>query len=131
MSDRAQETWRSKASDLFPSVRGELADEGFNTYDLFFELLSMSREAHRRRDDAALDAIYGFADWCMRQPEPELWNAAGVSFFEHLFDDRSLWPDVAARLTTAQVREHWGLWEHRLGARQMAEIRKLLGHRAP
>jgi hypothetical protein len=33
-----------------------------------------------------LEKIYGFADWCASQKEKELWNAAGVAFYEHLAD---------------------------------------------
>ena len=33
-----------------------------------------------------LKKFYDFAEWCFRQKEKELWNAAGVAFYEHLGD---------------------------------------------
>ena len=78
--------WRRKAIDLFPDLRNELQSGELSTYLLFGELLSKLCEAHQTDDETTLKAIYGFAEWCSKQKAEHLWNAAGVSFYEHVFD---------------------------------------------
>ena len=39
-------------------------------------------------------------------------NAAGVAFYEHLFDGRQDgWAEVIPWLSPFVVRQNWGLWE--------------------
>ena len=80
----------------------------------FFELLAEVRRAHRAEDDARLHAIYSFAEWCAREPAKELWNAAGVGFYEHIFDEPSFRERVAPWLPEDVRANHEGLWELQL-----------------
>jgi len=120
-------TWRRKALALFPELRFEVQRPRSTIYGLFFRLLPMVRLAHAEEDDERLRQIYGFAEWCFEQNAKELWNAAGVAFYEHLFDSHpSLWHEVVEWLSPSVVEGCWGLWEFRLSSQDLAEVRRLL-----
>lgn len=77
--------WRQRAIDCAPELKKkfEAAD---SPYMVFSELLPALRQAHIDKNKNLLQAIYGYAEWCFRQKDQKLWNAAGVSFYEHLGD---------------------------------------------
>ncbi len=119
--------WRRKVLALFPDLRREAERPDFNAYSAFFELLPRVRTAHESGDTETLRRIYGFAEWCLSQPAKELWNPAGVSFYEHLFDGhRSLWPDIVRWLSPRVLADCRELWEYRLTPEEMAEVRRLI-----
>ncbi|HBI44943.1 MAG TPA: hypothetical protein DDY78_19120 [Planctomycetales bacterium] len=93
----------------------------------------MVREAHQKGDTEMLRRIYGYAEWCLEQKAKDLWNAAAVAFYEHLFDShRSLWDQFVRWLSPRVVADCWGLWEWRLSAEELAEVRRLIaGCRKP
>ncbi len=116
-------SWRRKVLTWFPDLRREAERPHFTVYSAFFELLPRVREAHMGGDTETLRRIYGFAEWCFRQPAKDLWNAAGVAFYEHLFDShRSLWPEFVRWLSPQVVAGVWGLWEWQLSADELAFI---------
>lgn len=80
------ETWRMKLIETFPDLRSGLEDPDETIYTALMELNARCQQAHDRADGATLAAIYDFAAWCSRQKEKDLWNAAGVSFYEHIVD---------------------------------------------
>lgn len=122
--------WRRKVIALFPDLRRDVQRRDFTVYMVFFELLPAVRRAHQEDDVDKLRRIYAFAEWCFRQKAKDLWNAAGVAFYEHVFDDsRSLWPEVVKWLSPQVVTGCWGLWEWRLSAEELAEVRRLLAER--
>ncbi|CAN5830849.1 hypothetical protein BH10BAC2_BH10BAC2_21690 [soil metagenome] len=79
-------TWRRKAIDCLPELRNEFEDKEISIYTVFTELLPATVEAHKTNNTEQLKKCYDFAEWCFRQKEKDLWNAAGVSFYEHLGD---------------------------------------------
>jgi hypothetical protein len=94
---------------------------------VFFRLVPMAREAHQAYDTEKLRRIYGFAEWCFEQKAKDMWNAAGVAFYEHAFDGpRSLWEQVVRWLPPRVVRDCWGLWEWRLSAEDLITVQRLL-----
>ena len=124
--------WRRRALESFPELKNELNDPEYSTYQLFAALRHMVWQAHDAGDDARLRAIYGFAQWCSEQQSDVLWNAAGVSLYEHLFDerkDRADWAKVAEWLSPTIVRSVWGLWEWRLTPEEMRDLEKLFAGR--
>jgi hypothetical protein len=119
--------WRRKALALFPDLRRDVQRPDFSIYTLFFELLPKSREAHKAGDDESLRRIYGYAEWCFQQRAKDMWNAAGVAFYEHLFDDHpSLWPEVVQWLSPPVIQGVWGLWEWRISAEDLARVKRLI-----
>ncbi|SFM61997.1 hypothetical protein SAMN05428949_0198 [Chitinophaga sp. YR627] len=78
--------WRRKAIECMPENRTELQDPGTSIYGAFIDLLAATKIAHQQKDTAKLKSCYAFAEWCFSQREKDLWNAAGVSFYEHLGD---------------------------------------------
>jgi hypothetical protein len=120
-------SWRRKVLSLFPEMRHEAQRPDFSVYMVFFELLPMVREAHQEGDTETLKRIYGFAEWCFEQKAKDLWNAAGVAFYEHLFDShKSLWDQFVQWLSPRVIEGCWGLWEWRLSAEDLAEVRRLI-----
>jgi hypothetical protein len=78
-------TWRRKAIEKFSLKFSPLHHESI--YDVFQTLLKMVVEAHSKCDEKLLKDIYEYAEWCFDQKAKDLWNAAGVSFYEHLVDN--------------------------------------------
>jgi hypothetical protein len=121
--------WRRHALRLFPELHDDIERDAATPYGLFFLLLPFVRDAHQRDDEDALRRAYGFAQWCHHQRHgSELPNAVGVAFYEHLFDDWSLRGQVAPWVSPHVARDIWPLWQDRLEAPKLAEIRRLLGH---
>jgi len=116
--------WQAKARELLPEMQEELADcDGMLT--LFMsDVRAAAHAAHRSRDDSVLKRLHSFASWCMSQPHKELWNAAGVSFYEHLVDEpasRAAIPDWVMPGTFASVH---GLMERRMDAKAHRDLLK-------
>ena len=120
--------WRARALASFPELREELEDESdiFSIYILFSELEDMVRTAHRDGDDDMLRRIYGYASWARGQPDDDIQNAAAVSFYEHLFDQKWMRPLVIPWINSAIVRDYLGLWESMLLPADLEEVRQLL-----
>ncbi len=123
----AMSAWRRKAIELFPELRRELndGDEIFSVYAVWWELLPLAIEAHRESNDELLRRIYGYAEWCSRQGG-DLRNAAGVSFYEHLFDEKWMRPLVVPWLTGPVIHDIRPLWEAQLSSDDMKEVDALL-----
>jgi hypothetical protein len=122
----AMAAWCRRALELFPDLSEDLTDPGYTVYLLFFDLLPMAMEAHGRDDGDRLRGVYGFAEWCSRQTAKDLWNAAGVAFYEHLFDRPEHTLKVAAWLSPSVVFTHWSLWEAMLPPAEWSRVRRLL-----
>ena len=123
------EDWHARAVAMFPELSEDLKTDGyiaFQIYALCSELETMVRVAHRESDDDMLRRIYGYASWARDQPEVDIWNAIGVCFYEHLFDERWMRPLVIPWVTSTDVREYMGLWEFRLPPADLEEVRRLL-----
>ena len=119
--------WRRKVLALFPGLRHDVQRPDFSISMVFFDLLPRVRVAHQDGDPEMLRRIYGFAEWCFEQKAKDLWNAAGVAFYEHLFDShRSLWPEFVRRLSPRVVEGCMGVWGWRLSEEELAEGRRLL-----
>ena len=80
--------WRQKAIECCPELKKDFEQPDTSIYGVFSELLPATIDAHKENNIDRLQKIYGFAEWCFRQKEKDLWNAAGVSFYEHLGDDQ-------------------------------------------
>jgi hypothetical protein len=123
-------SWRRKVIALFPDLRHEAQRPKFNVYSAFFELLPRTHGAHHAGDAETLRRIYGFAEWCFQQKAKEVWNPAGVCFYEHVFDlKRALWPDVVPWLSPRVVEGCWGLWEWRMTAEELEYLKGLFAKR--
>lgn len=116
--------WRRRALDLFPRHARTIEDPTSTVDQLFIDLLPESRDALARNDAAEVDRIYDFAAWCFEQRE--LSNAAAVMFYEHVFDGRwSERKEIARRIPPRIAADVMTLWEARLSAERMAEVRRL------
>jgi hypothetical protein len=116
--------WRRKAVELFPDLRSEIEAPDATIYTVFFELLPRCRAAHERNDTVELKKIYGFADWCASQKAKDLWNAAGVAFYEHLADSNATLEAIPRWVRRPIFEDIAGLLEARAGAARVADLRK-------
>lgn len=106
-------SWVHKVLDIAPELREEVEAPDASLYSVFRELVPLTVEAHLSNDRERLGKIYAFAAWCLEQPDEEIWNPAGVSFYEHLADH----PETRFALV------HW------VSRRHYDEIRDLLRRR--
>jgi hypothetical protein len=53
-------------------------------------------------------------------------DVTGVSFYEHLFDEKWMRPLVIPWLHPEVIRDHWSLWEQRLPPEDVEEIKTLV-----
>jgi hypothetical protein len=116
--------WRRKAIELFPDLRREIESRELTIYQVFFELLPRCREAHDRGDISELERIYGFADWCASQKDKDLWNAAGVAFYEHLADSNQTLAALPRWVRRAIFEDIASLLEARVGPERIADLRR-------
>src|SRR5918994_4421240 len=124
-------TWRRKALELFPDLRNSLKSADTTAMLFLFELGSEADRAHRAEYNARLETIYSFAEWCARQPAKELWNAAGVGFYEHVFDEPGIREKVAPWLPNDIRAVHEGLWQLPLEPDDFATVKKILEKTPP
>lgn len=117
--------WRRKAIECMPENRTELQNPQTSIYGAFMDLLAATKIAHEQKDIAKLRSCYAFAEWCFSQREQDLWNAAGVTFYEHLGDNeatRKEMPKWVKRSIYMQIRD---LLVFRLGEDTVKQIDKL------
>lgn len=101
----------------------EFVDPDDSVYQVFFELLPLCRDAHEREDREALRGIYGFAEWCIRHPDQDLWNPAGVAFYEHLVDDVRTRNAILQWVPADVFAEIEGLLERRMDQTEFAQLK--------
>jgi hypothetical protein len=125
---RTDKEWRTRAMTSFPELREEVQDEDEmpSVYSLFSELEFMVRGAHREGNEDRLRRIYGYASWARVQGDDDIQNAAGVSFYEHFFDEPWMRPLVIPWINSSVVSEYMGLWEFRLSEPDLEEVQQLL-----
>jgi hypothetical protein len=78
--------WRRKAIEVIPELKQEFEQPETSIYMVFAEILPKLVEAHQTGSVDRIKNIHLFAKWCFRQKAKDLWNSAGVSFYEHLGD---------------------------------------------
>jgi hypothetical protein len=115
-------TWRRKAIEAFPDLRQEFEQPDTTIYQVFFELLPRVQDAHARGDTQELQRIYDFARWCFHQKTDDLWNAAGVAFYEHLVDDPTTRSQIPRWLQPDVFEGCKGLFEARLEPELFREL---------
>ncbi|MFX1708756.1 hypothetical protein PV783_32625 [Chitinophaga sp. CC14] len=99
--------WRKKAIACLPQLKKEFENPHASIYSVFIELLPATITAHRNNDIEQLEKNYDFAEWCFKQKAKNLWNAAGVAFYEHLGDNietRDAMPQWVSRDIYNQIR---------------------------
>lgn len=119
--------WRHLALILLPQIYGEERPDSL--YSLFFKLNIRRRDALKSDDTEELARIHAFAEWCACHEERYIWNAAGVAFYEHLFDRGVAIDRVIPWLSAKVYADVKGLLEWRLGADRAVEIEQAMQRR--
>ena len=125
--------WQPLAKEMLPEAWTALQEDwspggSDSPMQFFFVLLSAVKAAHRKNDEEFLFRAYAFAQWCASQPEKELWNPAGVAFFEHVFDETRP-NDVVPWISPRVFADVEGLLEFRLGAERSGEVKEAFAAR--
>jgi hypothetical protein len=122
--------WQSLADVVLPETYTAFrADHAWTDGPLgsarpFFSLLlEATKAAHRADDESFLVRSYAFAHWCLAQQDRDLWNSAGVAFFQVLFDDLPA-NEIVPWIAAAAFSEISPLLEARYGAERARKIRK-------
>jgi len=116
--------WRQKAIECFPESRKDFEAPGTSIYTVFSELLSAAVNFHQTNNSDRLQKIYDFAEWCFRQKTRDLWNAAGVSFYEHLGDYPETRQEMRRWVKPAIYRDIRELLAIRLSEKELQQIDK-------
>lgn len=114
-------TWRNKAKESLPGLRVDV--QRASLYQVFFDLRNAVCNAHKAKDEHQLKNIYGFAEWCYRHTD--MWNAAGVAFYEHLGDDDLVRREFPRYVPHSIYREIEPLLAVSLSSAQLYEIQKV------
>jgi len=114
--------WRHLAVKEFEELKTDLNSREYSLYQLFFDLLPMVQEAVKNNDLSTRKKVYGFAQWCLRQKTGDTANAAGVAFYEHVFDRNEGVNDVFPFMDRESIDCVMGLWKARLSALKILEI---------
>jgi hypothetical protein len=114
--------WRKKAIECLPESRKDFEDPDTSIYLVFSELLSAAIHFHKTNDIDRLQKIYDFAQWCIQQKDKDLWNAAGVSFYEHLGDQAETRKEMRRWVKPEIYAVIRGLLEVRLSTEEMKQI---------
>lgn len=114
--------WRKKAIECLPELRKDFEDPEESIYLVFSAMLSAAIDFHKENNIDRLQKIYDFAEWCLRQKSNDLWNAAGVSFYEHLGDRAETRQDIRRWVKPDIYAEIRGLLETRLSNKEMEEM---------
>lgn len=114
--------WRRKAIECLPENKTEFQDPDTSVYTVFSALLPATVAAHRTGNHQQLKKYYAFAEWCARQNAKELWNAAGVSFYEHLGDFPETLAAMPQWVSRSRYRQVRGLLQLRLTEKQLQEL---------
>lgn len=114
--------WRTRARRLFPHHARHLRQSTYSIYDLMRDLRSDLAQAHAQCDEETLIRIYSFTAWGLSQSDQDLSNAAGVAFYEHLFDPGEAGYLAVPWLSPVVIASCMGLWRWWLGEPEAAEI---------
>jgi hypothetical protein len=117
-------TWRRKAISCLPELKRDFEDAETTIYSVFREMLPALVEAHKQNDTDRLKNIYNYAEWCFMHKEEDLWNAAGVSFYEHLGDYEETRNEIPKWVKYEIYKEIRGLLELRIAKDFILELDK-------
>ena len=121
-------TWRRKAIECLPELRKEFEQTETSIYVVFSEMLTALVDAHKQTNIARLKQIYDFAEWCLSQKEKDLWNAAGVAFYEHLGDYEETMKEFPKWIKSEIYSQIRGLLELRIQESELKKLDKLYGY---
>ena len=116
--------WRKKAIECLPESKKDFEDPETSIYLVFSYLVTAAVEFHKTNNIDRLQNIYDFAEWCFRQKSKDLWNAAGVSFYEHLGDHPEIRQAIHRWVKPDIYAEIRGLLKWRLGDKEVQQIDK-------
>lgn len=120
-------TWRQKAIEVAPELKKDFHAPDLSPYTIFRQLLSSLEQAHIEDDIIKIKNIYAYAEWCSQQKDQKLWNAAGVSFYEHLSDNELIFSQFTKWVKPSIYLDHRELLYHSFDEEKMKQLDKFYG----
>jgi hypothetical protein len=117
-------TWRKKAIEILPELKKVFNNKATTIYEVFIELLPATIQAHQQNNPELLRKYYDYAKWCFQQKEKDLWNAAGVVFYEHLGDFEETFTNMHLWIDKQVYNEIKGLLQLRLSPDKFLNLEK-------
>ena len=116
--------WREKAMEILPEYKKDFEQPGTSIYEVFAHMFGELIRAHQANNTDRLKKIYAFAEWCLHQKAKDIWNAAGVSFYEHLGDHPEILEAMPHWVKPNVYEQVKGLLEIRLTEKEMKQLDK-------
>lgn len=119
-------TWRRVAIEVIPSLKKKIT-EAENPYDLWItlclELNSIYAEGNA--DDAVVDGIYRYGQWCLTDARnDDIATAACVCFYEHIPTDPGIRNDCARWLSIEEFDGLQDIFGYHLGPDDLARFKR-------
>lgn len=121
--------WRQKAIECAPELKKDFEAPDLDLYTVFMELLPITRQAHIDKDLYRLKRIYDFAEWCHHQKDKNIWNAVGVTFYEHLVDTEETYSQITTWIKKEIYFDIRGLLNQRADEAKIKELDAFYGYR--
>jgi len=113
-------TWKNKAIECLPEHKKDI--EGADIFEVYLLMNRVFKRAYEENNQEKIRSIYAYAEWCFTQKHKELWNAAGVLFYEHLIDDLEIKREIHKWLKHSIYIEIRGLIVWRAGEEEAKKI---------
>ena len=110
------EAWRKLAINLFPERESFYSEPEQRVWWVLQDLHDDVIKAHESNDIDLLQRIYSYTQWCYSQKdvEPEIWDAAYLTFYEHLVEHPATYADIPQRVPPEVFEELLPEYEDRL-----------------
>jgi hypothetical protein len=111
-----------KLSEFLPELVAYALEPDSDEYLLFSKCKHLATFAFKENDEDLWRRIFAFAEWSFYQEEKEIWNPAGVSFYEYIFDCESMEAKAAKAIPSEIYKEIRNLFESKYSAQRMGRI---------
>jgi len=107
------DVWRQKGLKLLPELESDFNDEEFTPYLALTEVKNIALTALKSNKNHLVEKCFEYAEWCFRQDEEDLWNAAGICFYEYIYDQDEVLEKVVEIVSIEIFEDIKGLLEQR------------------
>lgn len=105
--------WQDAGRAAFPEFARKLDqhEDDYHAYMFFGELRGLACKAHLAGDEATLRRVHGFVEWALDHKDRNIWNPAGIGFYESFLDFPECLKAAVPWLSPYVIWQVWDLWE--------------------
>lgn len=124
--------WRSKAAEMLPELVEEIA-EAINPMELWIEMgFAFDASYKEPRNEDLIRRIYGFADWCLEQPqtdsaEDDLPTNVIIGFYEDIPRNKAAREDMPRWFTLEDIVRNKAVFSYHISEAEYEELKALFG----